>query len=397
MTSVELAISRAKEKTSRLPTLTDVGGEEGILVDSHYLARSPYFGHIVMMLSPQWRTLHRYAEIVAFVVDGLRKNEDRESLILAQQSLSEISPSNIKPIVLALESRVRDEATAEIIRMDAAAALTRFALLDHKWLANAVAALTILEDIENPYVAEGICRLAGECWSQNHDAICLGILERKSELGPAKSQATFERGIIGIAIALECDDMNAIASGLDEAETWLSRSATSDSDRIPHRAKAYLLLTQALRDIARERPAPSRIADDLRMEALALAISASPSSGFEWLVPPSTAELEWIPLIDNIVKVSRHLGKPSWLEASSILSQVVSLYTATQSRRLRFGALDHLINPAIEASFIRERGLLAHLEEWSKSNYAGLDADDASALRKNIERRIRQRPDPGKR
>jgi len=115
-----------------------------------------------------------------------------------------------------------------------------------------------------------------------------------------------------------------------------------------------------------------------------------PAPGAEWLLPPHGAELEWLPLADDLARIAPRLTEASWLDAGRILQDVVNVYSATRSVR---PDLERVVRPAIEAAFVRERGLLAHLDQWlSYDGKDRLDSDEVMVLRANIRRAVEAPP-----
>jgi hypothetical protein len=87
-----------------------------------------------------------------------------------------------------------------------------------------------------------------------------------------------------------------------------------------------------------------------------------------WLAPRATAEIEWYRLVVLLREASALLARPSWLDARTSLDQVLQAYSASRAIRIyvREGeqsGLPALIEPRIEARFIEEEGLRAHLED----------------------------------
>ncbi|MDP9024808.1 MAG: hypothetical protein M3N13_05515, partial [Candidatus Eremiobacteraeota bacterium] len=258
-----------------------------------------------------------------------------------------------------------------------------------RWQSFATASLQVLEDVEDPFAAPMVCRLAAVGWEHFHDDELLALLERKSAQPDAAGQATYERGVLGISLALGRSEMADIARGLGDASQWLRRACEADED--PRDARVYLLLTEALLSILSAEPARSGIADELRAQATMRYLWANERQNSDWLLPPPEAELEWVPLVDRIARVSAEITRPSWLDASAVLLDVVKLYSAERSVRPGLPGIEHAVRPAIEAGFVRERGLVAHLNDWlGGPGSETLNAGDARTLRDNIESFIRR-------
>lgn len=365
--------------------LAMLGGENAVYSDSDW-PRSRVFGDITEVLLGAWRALNLPSAARDAIVAGLRENEDRDALGHALDAIAAAPPPDLSPFVLALDRRVRDDATQEILRADAASAILRFSIADSRWKALAQAALHVMEGFHDEYALSMASRLAAVAWEHFRDDDLVGLLERHSDI----AQAAYERGVIGVAKALENEDLTQITRSLREAEQWLQRAVDTDEDR--RDAHVYLLLTKVLTSIAANESAPKDIAVELRREALVRYLWDEPAPGREWLLPPHEAELQWIPLVDRLVFISGQLTKPSWLDVATVLSDVVKVYVAVRSVRPGMPGIERIVKPAIEAAFVRERGLLAHLTQWlDETTGDSIDRDDAAMLRTNIEARLRHR------
>jgi hypothetical protein len=101
-------------------------------------------------------------------------------------------------------------------------------------------------------------------------------------------------------------------------------------------------------------------------------------------------------LADDLHRLASDLVQPSWFDAAQAMDGVLRAYSASRSVRPNLADISLLVKPAIEAAFVRERGLLAHLEQWI-TYYSGQDVglNDATILRENISRMASASP-PGK-
>ena len=77
-------------------------------------------------------------------------------------------------------------------------------------------------------------------------------------------------------------------------------------------ARAYLLLLDIVLPVAEGRPFDDPAATDrLREEVSVRAMWDMPALGAEWLLPPLGYESAWLPLADDLVRISRRLQEPS--------------------------------------------------------------------------------------
>jgi hypothetical protein len=382
---VEDAVRRAIEADEEL-AIDRIGGVEAVLAEANALATSRWFGDVVGVLTVAGLAAGAGCE---FIVDGLRRNADRNAFIHAVDALAACPPPDLRQVILALDDRTRDRASAPLLRVEAATGVMRFAIAQPKWQSFATASVQVLEDIDDAFAAPMVCRLAAIGWEQFHDDELLALLERKSHQAHAAGQAMYERGVLGISLALRRGQLADIARGLGEASHWLRRACEADED--PRDARVYLLLTEALMSILNTEPARKGITDELRAQATMRYLWANERQGSDWLFPPPEAELEWVPLVDHIARVSAEIGRPSWLDASAVLLDVVKLYSAERSVRPGLPGIERAIRPAIEAGFVRERGLVAHLDDWLRGpGRDSLNAGDARILRENIDAFIKR-------
>jgi hypothetical protein len=385
------AIVRAAVEAGEPLDLRSLGGEEAIYADAAALAVSVVFGDVTEILAREWRELIRPEQAEHFITVGLRENADRLVLGHAVEALAQAPLPELRAVVMALDYHARDTRESEVVRLEAASGVVRFALAEPRWRSTASAVLVTLEDVQDETALDQLARLAAVGWEQFRDNEMLRLLERHEQ----NAQAAYERGVIGLALALEEDSLESIALRIHEATTWLKRSVRYDEER--RDTRVYLLLARALEAISLVQPAPRQIAAELRDEAVARYHWDEPRPGAEWLLPPHEAELQWIPVVDQLVRVSERLVEPSWFDAASVLSEVVKTYIAVRSIRPGLHGVERVMRPAIEAAFVRERGLLAHLHQWIERGGAeGLDTEDVRRLRENIElRRIAEGKAPG--
>jgi hypothetical protein len=369
----------------RTPTVAEFGGED-LLVSDHALTTSGFFGDAASVLLNEWPTLNSQPAAAKFIAAGLRANKDRSALNRAIDELTRCLPRDARPFVAALEARVRDDSDHDILRVSAAAALLRIAILDQRWKPSALAALGVIEDTDDTFAAPMLCRLAAVAFEQFKDAAALDILDRQCVRNDINGQAHLERGIIQISIALEQDTLPAIAEGLDTAEATLRLAVAANVER--RDARLYHLVVQTLLPVAHQtRPPSASLSLELRELAILRNLWDAPAPGAEWLVPSPSAELEWVPLADDLHRLASHLVQPSWFDAAQAMDSVLRAYSASRSVRPNLADISLLVKPAIEAAFVRERGLLAHLEQWiSYDRGQEVGPNDATILRENVSR-----------
>lgn len=392
MTGIEQAVLQAFEQ-GRTASLMELGGEEAVLSARH-IAESGFFGDVAGALVSDWGRLSDRRGAEAFIAAGLRSNRDRVALSHTVAVLTD-SAVDLKPFVFALDARVRDNEAHPLLQIEAAAGLMRFALRERRWKNSAIAALVSVEPGDDIMAGEMLCRLAAVAFEHFSEDDAIDLLREYAVREPTSSQAAYELGLLHIGRALTRRNLAEIADGFDVARTWLAKSLDVNDAR--RDSKMYLLLVDILIPLARNQKAPSpELADELREVAVVRQMWDAPAPGQEWLMPPPEAELEWLPVVDDILRIAPDLSQPSWFETSRVLDSVLRLYVSDRTVRAGSGAASNFIRPWIEAGFVRERGLLAHLDQWL--DYAGaqqLDQTAAQTLRMNI-RHLADGDPPGK-
>lgn len=381
--SVIEAVARKAIEAGEKIELARLGGEKAVYADSDW-PRSGAFGDIAEVLLQDWSSLRDPNTAYEVIAAGFRENTDRDAFVHAADALAATPPPDLRRFVSELDRRVRDTGSQEILRTEAASALLRFAIADTQLKAVATAALYMLQDLKDDYAVAALSRLTAIAWEHFRDDALIVLLERREMC----SQAAYERGVIGLGLALEGTDLKDIGASLLDAEHWFERALGADEDR--RDAHVYLLLTRALEYLASLRPAPIAISEKLRLEALMRYRWDAPAAGREWVLPPHDAELEWIPLVDRLVCISQRLVEPSWFDVAGVLGNVLKVYVSVRAVRPGLPGIERVVKPAIEAAFIRERGLLAHLTQWlDQANSGDIDLSDARVLRQNIHARLR--------
>lgn len=376
------------------PTLRDIGGEAAILSCAHEVAASPYFGDVVVALAPSWQTLNDADGIYSLVAQGIRQNPDRLVLSQALDTITETPPADLRPILKALDARTRDEQSSPITRLESAAALLRFALVDEQWHHMATSTLQILEDVQDAFAGAMLCKLAGLCWNRFRDAQCIEILERRSRNPETGGQAALERGLIAIGSALERPNISGVIEALHEAAHWFRLATEIDDDA--RSARIYERLIQILVIFGNGGIVSKTDVAALKDDVMLHHIWDAPAPGFEWMFAPAEYRLQWVTMLDALAIVSGKLSRPSWLDAAATLHRVLQVYQAERSITFPFKHVERIIEPTIEAAFLREAGLLAHLDDWLEAfGETEIGAEDAATLRKNIQRRVDE-GSPGK-
>lgn len=99
-----------------------------------------------------------------------------------------------------------------------------------------------------------------------------------------------------------------------------------------------------------------------------------------WSRPSRQSEYEWAALVSTLRHSTEPLKRPSWVAPAATLSQVLRAYRASRSLTVveSTSGLEVIIEPVIEAAFVRHEGLLAHLEDLA--SVMEMDGEEAFAV-----------------
>lgn len=88
-----------------------------------------------------------------------------------------------------------------------------------------------------------------------------------------------------------------------------------------------------------------------------------------WSRPSLQSEYEWAALAATLRHSVAPLQRPSWVTPAETLRQVLQAYRASRSLKVvtPTSGLEVIIEPTIEAAFVHQQGLLAHLEDLASS------------------------------
>tara|TARA_R110002072_G_scaffold28296_3_gene91060 strand:- start:1878 stop:3797 length:1920 start_codon:yes stop_codon:yes gene_type:complete len=379
-------------------TIEDLGGEGGLLASQASLQESPFLPEVIQTLPSIWSTATRKPELQRFVASGLEKNRwpdalarALEALFASQEILSEVAG----PVERALLARASKRGTAKSALLAGLAleGVLRLAIGSYVPRYRLLAVLTEVTAEEEEHFAVRVARLLGvaiERWGDPEDDLLLA-LERLAELPCAVADAAFESGMVRLSIALQSTTRGGVIEGLRGARQRFAASAAAEPERVD--AVAYGAVIDSLLAFEGGRTA-GEIRGFLEVLERAVRVRATWLHGLElssWLQPRIEAEFEWLKLVRELQGVAENLNRKSWLHAGRVLRQTLNVYEASRSvsvlQALSGGV--EILEPRIEAAFVRELGLLAHLDDWLRSDVCeGQLAEAGERLRERITERV---------
>ncbi len=214
----------------------------------------------------------------------------------------------------------------------------------------------------NSLYALHAAKLAGAAFSTWQEPDLINALNELSKVEGVEGEAAFELALVNLSKALNAGSLGEINQHLEVARVYLRDAQAADEDRAD--AAAYTAAIDIIRGFhASAEPAFM----NERMEALARAVQdramvLDKQYLPDWLLPRADREIQWIRLIRSVQQACKDLTRPSWLKAGAVIENLLEVFDADRSFGTR-GGLGQLLRPKIEASFVRERGQLAHLDE----------------------------------
>ncbi|WP_072389432.1 hypothetical protein [Hyphomicrobium sp. CS1BSMeth3] len=394
VTAIESLISSGEPVT-----MDAIGGRAVIEVEQDELLRSPHLDVLVGWAASASASEQIFADDL--VIKGFEHARYATTFRTASEALiaSETLRHRVgSRLVKALEARAAARSNNRC-GLIAAYALETWLRLALGGVVTRHRLLSVLIEIgpnENGLFVEHATKIVGVAFHAWREHDLLEVLERLRRNAVASGEATFEYGYALLSVALEGDDQRALMDGLESARTLFAEAALIDADR--SEARVYAAVINIAQRFARGAPAT-----DLQFAVDALVVAASDRAFLlsadrlpDWLAPRWDRDVQWFRLLDAIPRLAAELDRPSWLHACEVLDRLLQVYDA--DRTIAGGAgFGLLLKPRLEASFIRNKGLLAHLEDRLRDpKFIGEYRDVASALRERIFSMAAEPSTPGK-
>lgn len=368
------------------PTVAELGGTETLAAQADALVKSPFLDLLVRLFAVstsdekatmQWLILRGFAECEYAV--AIRDAMD------AVVEYSETIAGILGPLQKVLSQRVENRAEdSALISSYALEGLFRLALSDLTPRHRLLALLTEVERDEVGLFVAHAAKLAGAAFHVWRENDLLPVLERMLDNGEAETEAAMELGLATLSQALAGDTLPDITAELRTARAYFDRAYRSGEQRLDalaYRATIDVLegfasgrRTEELSSAAEELEAAVRQRDFWR-----LGLEDLP----DWMRPRLDREIQWVRLSRWVRTTAGPLGRPSWLKPAIIMDQVLNVYDAERTIGAGRG-LSRLLRPPIEAAFVRERGLRAHLDDLLSSEDWVSQREVAEALRMRL-------------
>lgn len=380
-------------------TVEALGGVDHILADAERLAASPFLDIVVAMANAA--SAAEREKLGGLLVEGFDKASEPQSFRDAIDTLigSDALRVALAPaLVPVFTRRARDRSGGRdaLIAAFALEGLFRLALDGVVSHHRPLLELAEITQDECGLFAQHAAKIGGAAFHVWGDEDLLAMLHRLLDNSDAEGEAAFELGLAYLARALDGADMARIEAGLEASRTLFDRACAVDENRtdaLAYRSAVDLVLGFAAGRSAAQLQGPL---DDLVTAACdrtaLLRVGAVPP----WLAPREDRDLEWFSLSRTLQHAAGALGRPSWVNAAVTMEHVLAVYDAHCTIAHGKG-LQTLVRPRIEAAFIRERGLAAHLDDLlGNEQWADAFRPVAERLRGELDAQYQTGRAPGK-
>lgn len=363
MSALELLEARLAKSQSI--TIDELGGVDEILADADRLHAAPFLDILTNMVSVA--PPNECAQLLDFLVGGFNVASDPQSFRDAIDRLIEsttLRSAIAKAVIAIFMRRIREHGSEResLIAAYALEGLFRLALEGdvsrHRPLLELV---EVAPDVPGPF-AQHVAKIGGAAFHAWGGDDLLTMLHRLLDNEEAEGEAAFELGRAYLARALDGEDLATILGGLDTARLLFERAREADDDRSD--ARAYRSAIDLVLGFAANRSAAEmqETMTDLVTAARDRAAVLRTGHVAPWLAPRQDVDIEWFELARMVQLTADDIARPSWVKAAATMDRVLTVYDASCTIAHGHG-LRSVLHPRIEASFLRERGLAAHLDD----------------------------------
>jgi hypothetical protein len=379
--------------------IDDLGGVDEILADADRLHAAPFLDILADMISAA--PLPEGAQLHDFLVRGFDVARDPQSFRDAIDRLirsKTLRAAMTQPVVTIFMRRIREYATEReaLIAAYSLEGLFRLALEGevsrHRPLFELV---EVAPDVPGPF-AKHVAKIGGAAFHAWGGDDLLTMLHRLLNNEGAEGEAAFELGRAYLARALDGEDLVTILGGLDTARLLFERAREADDDRSD--AGAFRSAIDLVLGFAANRSAAEMQETMTDLVTTARDRAAVLRTGLiaPWLAPRQDTDIEWFELARTVQRAADDLARPSWVNAAATMDRILAVYDA--SGTIAYGdGLRSVLRPRVEASFLRERGLAAHLDDLlTEDQWPDAQLTIARDLRTRLDEAYRTGARPGK-
>lgn len=366
-------------------TVAALGGIAAVAAQSNALAESPFLDALAELAAV---ALPIEAEVMdSVLLQGFVKCQSPSAVRSAIDLVIHHTPLCKRissKLAGALEHRVerQDSDNQSLMAAYALEGLVRLALASSIKKFIPLKALTCTRPSTNGLYAQHAAKLAGVVFHTWPEPDLIDTLKELSKIEDAEGEASFELALINISLGLNADSIKDINQHLELASMFLRVALEADENRSD--AKAYAAIIDIIRyfHVGVETAVIDERAEDLSNAVQDRALDLGGHLP-DWLVPRADTEIQWARLIRSVRQACKDLARPGWLKASAVIDNLLSVFDADRTFATK-GGLGQLLRSRIEASFVKERGQLALLDELLEEPDWNEHKETALALRARI-------------
>lgn len=380
-------------------TIDDLGGVDGILADADRLHAAPFLDILADIVSAAPVT--ESAQLHAFLVDGFDTAHDPQSFRDAIDRVirsATLRAAVAQAFVATFTRRLREYATEReaLLAAYSLEGLFRLALEgDVSRYRPLLELAEVTADVPGPF-AQHVAKIGGAAFHTWGDDDLLQMLHRLLDNEEAEGEAAFELGLAHLSRALDGDDVSTILAGLETARLLFERARETDDDRSD--ARAYRSAIDIVLGFAANRSAADmqETLTDLMAAARDRAAVLRTGCVPPWLAPRQDLDIQWFELVRSVQHAAEDLARPSWINAATIMDRILAVYEASCTIAHGDG-LRSMLRPRVKAAFLRERGLVAHLDDLlSEGQWPDAQRTIAKSLRVELDGAYSAGAGPGK-
>jgi AraC-like DNA-binding protein len=394
-----LALLEARLAESQNVRIADLGGVEAIIADADLLRAAPVLDVLVDMVAAAADADRcRLYDFLAVGFDSARDPQSFRDAIDRLISNATLRTSMAQTIVEILTRRIQQRGT-EREALIAAYSLEGLFRLSLEGEVSRYRPLLELADVasDSPGTfARHAAKIGGSAFHLWGGEDLLEMLRRLLANEEAEGEAAFELGLAHMSRALNGADMASVLAGLESSRMFFERASQVDADRAD--ARAYLSAISLVEGFATELEAKEmqNALTTLKEAVRERAAELSAGNVAAWMAPRLDEDLEWFELARRLQHAVEDLARPSWVHAATSMDQILAIYNARCTIAHGDG-LRSILRPRIEASFVRERGLAAHLDDLlAEDLWPEQQRTLAESLRARLDEAHRSGAGPGK-
>jgi hypothetical protein len=416
VSSVDQALARwaedaSEEELEAGPRLADLGGPDAVLAEAEALVAGPQLPYLLAALAHEMDETPS-EEIASLLTESARGLSHPHSAWILADALDIIctyprlvqglGASVMRELAATAENALAGKADVALAH-PSIVALLRLAVTKQTPPHRLLAVLSEITGDEPVDALERLPILIGVAHDHLPDSeALLGVLSRLENhpalSSAARADAAFELAVASERAAFEAEDPGSVERHLRLALMRFIELDEEHEARLDARAhrtaiEAVLVFSETT---AQDHPPDERLAEVLaRLDRTTAHLEAwrQRMHTLDWLSARALTQSAWSKLVTTLHTAHAHLTEPSWYNPAESMNDLLEIYLASRSvygHTPTSPGVIALINPTVEASFVRNDGLLHHLEHALAFDEQFKGNPDATALQVAVQARRRE-------